>query len=316
MGDFADLVAPHRRELQVHCYRMLGSVDDAEDAVQETLLRAWSRLATYAGTSTFRAWLYAIATNVCLDTLRRRKSRVWPTTSYDPSDPHAPVHPSVDVPWLTPYPDLLLQVESAEDAVVRKEGIELAFLAAIQLLPPRQRAVLILRDVLAWSAKEAAAALDMTSTAVNSALLRARATLGNGAPAGRRVSSGDEQGVLKRFVAAWEEADLEAIADLLAEEARLVMPPHPTWFDGRSDAMAFFRQEMAGIGSHVGSAWRLVPTGANRQPAFGLYRANDEGRFMPFAIGVLRIGPGGIEEIDLFMDEYARFDQFGLADAA
>jgi RNA polymerase sigma-70 factor (ECF subfamily) len=314
---FDDLVAPFRHELRVHCYRLLSSYDDADDAVQETLLRAWSRIATHAGTSTFRAWLYAIATNVCLDALRRRRRRVWPTGLTAASDPRGAIQPSVDLPWIQPYPDGLLSMGSAEDEAVRREGIELAFLAAIQLLPPRQRAVLILRDVLGWSAKEAAAALDMTSAAVNSALQRAHATLQTGALPDRdrsRVSSAEEQAVLKRFMAAWEAANPDAIANLLAEDARFVMPPHPTWFSGRANVLAFLFGEMEGVdGRHVGSGWRLMPTGANGQPAFGLYRQDGrDGVFMPFALGVLQVGAGGIEEISLFMDKLARFDVFGL----
>ena len=250
---FDELVSPHRRELHVHCYRMLGSFEDAEDAVQETLLRAWTRVSTYAGTSTFRAWLYAIATNVCLDALRRRKARTWPTEVAEAANPHSPIHAPTELPWLQPYPDSLLadaSVESAEDEVVRRETIELAFLAAIQQLPPRQRAVLILRDVLAWSAKETAAALGMTSTAVNSALQRAHTTLDDKAlqRAQRpRLSSTAEQAVLQKFVTAWQSADLAGLAALLAEDARFVMPPIPTWFERPRQRSGVFRRPDRGF---------------------------------------------------------------------
>jgi RNA polymerase sigma-70 factor (ECF subfamily) len=316
---FDELVTPHRRELHLHCYRMLGSFEDAEDAVQETLLRAWTRVSTYAGASTFRAWLYAIATNVCLDALRRRKARTWPTEVAKAANPHGPIHSPTDLPWLQPYPDSLFaetSVESAEDEVVRRETVELAFLAAIQHLPPRQRAVLILRDVLAWSAKEAAAALGMTPTAVNSALQRAHATLDDRAPHSwqrPRLSSTAEQAVLQRFVTAWQEADVEALASLLAEDARFVMPPIPTWFEGRANVLAFLGGRIEGFErSHIGTDWRLVPTAANGQPAFGLYMSGDGDQFIPFATGLLKIGTEGIEEVALFMRDLANFDLFSL----
>ena len=312
---FDALVSPHRRELHVHCYRMLGSFEDAEDAVQETLLRAWSRISTYAGTSTFRAWLYAIATNVCLDALRRRKARAWPTEVVGATDPHLTPQPASEVPWLQPYPDSLL-VESAEEAVVNKETVELAFLAAIQHLPPRQRAVLILRDVLAWSAKEVADTLGMTSTAVNSALQRAHATMADRLPDSPRTSSGEEQAILAKFVTFWERADLEGLVGLLAEDVRFVMPPRPTWFRGRGDVARFLGEVMPWTDGrpHIGDDWRLVPTAANGQPAFGLYRLGAD-RFERFAIGVLQIGTHGIEEVALFLEDPALFDLFELPEA-
>lgn len=320
---FDALVTPHRRELHVHCYRMLGSYEDAEDAVQETFLRAWTRIATYAGTSTFRAWLYAIATNACLDALRRHKSRAWPTDLSPATVDGARVAPDVELPWLQPYPDALLgqdPVESAEDAVMRRETIELAFLAAIQHLPPRQRAVLILRDVLAWSAKEAASALGMTPAAVNSALQRAHAALAkrsSDSTERSRPSSVEEQAVVRKFIAAWEQADAEALAQLLADEARLVMPPLLTWFDGRDSVMFFFAGHAEGFpGSHLGSDWRLIPTRANGQPAFGLYRRGAGGVHEPFATGLLQVGAHGIEEISLFIGELANFDRFNLPASA
>ncbi|HWU33513.1 MAG TPA: RNA polymerase subunit sigma-70, partial [Marmoricola sp.] len=252
---FEELVAPHRRELHVHCYRMLGSFEDAEDAVQETLVRAWSRIGTYAEVSSFRAWLYAIATNVSLDALRRRKSRVWPTTLASPANPRDVVPAPMDVLWLQPYPDALL--ESAEDAVVHKESIELAFLVAIQQLPPRQRAVLILRDVLAWSAKEVAETLGTSPAAINSALQRAHATLEDlAADRGPRASTADERVALEKFIKAWEAADIDQLADLLADDARFVMPPRATWLSGREDVLAFLKGDMKErSGSRIGANW-------------------------------------------------------------
>lgn len=312
---FDELVGPNRRELHVHCYRMLGSFEDAEDAVQETLLRAWSRIETYAGTSTFRAWLYAIATNACLDVLRRRKGGQWPTVLTGAVDPRDASMSPADVPWLGPYPDVRLvgaSEESAEDAVIRKEGIELAFLTAIQRLPPRQRAVLILRDVLAWSAKETAATLGITPAAVNSALQRAHASMKAPGLDRPRVSARDERAVLDRFMAAWDSADLRALAELLAADARFAMPPMPVWFEGRDDILTFAASRFD-LHRLAGREWRSVPTAANGQPAFALYLGSGD-RHLPFALGVLRVGPDGIEEVSLFMDGLARFELFDLPD--
>ena len=312
---FAQLAGQHRRELHVHCYRMLGSFEDAEDAVQETLLKAWSRMSTYAGTSTFRAWLYAIATNLCLDALRRRKARAWPTAGAA-SVPEVSLRPGGDLPWVGPYPDARLpgMVESAEDAVVRKEHIELAFLVAIQHLPPRQRAVLILRDVLAWSAKETAAALGITSVAVNSALQRARATMAaEGAKTQPEVAESDQRDSVGAFMSAWERADLGALAELLAQDVRFVMPPLPMWFDGRADVLAFLARRFR---EHGEDQWRLVATAANGQPAVGIYlRGAGQVGFEPFAIAVLRIGEAGIDDIAVFMSDPALFDLFELPEA-
>ena len=313
---FGQLVDRHRRELHVHCYRMLGSFEDAEDAVQETLLRAWSRMSTYAGTSTFRAWLYAIATNVSLDALRRRQARTWPTTD-GASPPDVALPPGGDLPSVRPYPDARLPrlvEESAEDAVVRKEHIELAFLVAIQQLPPRQRAVLILRDVLAWSAKETAAALGLTSVAVNSALQRAHATMSAQSVEGRsQAADSHQREAVAAFMSAWERADLAALAALLAEDARLVMPPLPVWFDGREDVLAFLGRKFR---DHGASQWRLAATAANGQPAIGIYlRTAGQVCFDRFAIAVLRVADAGIDDVTLFMSDPALFDLFELPEA-
>lgn len=309
---FEDLVGAHRRELHVHCYRMLGSVEDAEDAVQETLLRAWSRISTYAGDSTFRAWLYAIATNACLDALRRRRRRQWPT-DVAAGSPGTLAPPARDVPWLGPYPDAYLVEESAEDAVVRRESIELAFLVALQELPPRQRAVLIMRDVLAWSAKETAAALGITPTAVNSALQRARGALEPVAASARPRPPADRQrDVLARFMDAWERADVAGLAGLLADDARLVMPPVPQWFDGRTDVVGFLERR---FDAHRDDAWRLVPTAANGLPACAMYlRVAGAGDFRPFAIVTLSVREDGIDDVTLFID--TPFHHFGLPSTA
>jgi RNA polymerase sigma-70 factor, ECF subfamily len=306
-GAFGRLAEPYRRELHVHCYRMLGAVEDAEDAVQETYLRAWARLDSFAGRASFRAWLYGIATHVCLDALRRKKARAWPTDLAGPGDPNNYALGAVDLPWLQPYPDRLLQAPAPTDAepeavVTSKETIELAFLAAIQRLPARQRAVLILRDVLDWTAKDTAAALEMSPAAVNSALQRAHKTLAEHLSAGRGewTSSSDatEKALLRRLIAAWEQADTAALVDLLRADARMIMPPGLTWFAGRDDLEVFFREHMF---DEMGTGWRLLPTAANRQPAFGLYwREPGDSTYRAFAICLLGVADEAIAEIALF----------------
>ena len=252
---FAAGLERHRRELQVHCYRMLGSFEDSEDLVQETFLRAWRSRASFGsdGRSSFRAWLYRIATNACLDVLRGRPRRVVPPEVAPAGDPTAPPPPPADLPWLQPYPDRLLEsIAPAEEepgaVVVARETIELAFIAAIQHLPPRQRAVLILRDVLGWSAKDRPRCSTRASPSVNSALQRARATLRERLPERRTEwarSSGpsaEERELLRRYVDAHERADADALAELLLEDARLTMPPHATWYEGREAILIASRQ--------------------------------------------------------------------------
>ncbi|MDT3443634.1 sigma-70 family RNA polymerase sigma factor [Pseudofrankia sp. BMG5.37] len=315
---FSRLAEPFRPELQVHCYRMLGSVEDAEDAVQETYLRAWSRLDTYAGRASFRAWLYGIATHACLDALRRRKARVWPPDLVAPGDPRREPTPPVELPWLQPYPDRLLDapapVEDEPEALVTsKETIELAFLAAIQRLPARQRAVLILRDVLEWPARETATSLGMTQTAVNSALQRAHSTLAQHLVVDRNEWSSDstetEKALLKQLIDAWERSDAAALVALLRSDARLVMPPRLSWFSGRDDVEEFFQGHVFG---KMGGQWALLPTAANRQPAFALYcRAPGRHTHDAFGIGALQIVDGAITEIAMFTDP-GLFGRFAL----
>src|ERR687896_2527562 len=277
---FAELVERHRRELQVHCYRMLGSLEDSEDLVQETFLRAWRGRASFSPreASSFRAWLYRIATNACLDVLRKRPRRILPPQVAPAGDPAAPPPPPADLPWLQPYPDRLLEpIAPAGDEPraggIARETIELAFLAAIQHLPPRQRAVLILRDVLGWSAKETALLLEASVGSVNSALQRARATLRDRLPERRTEwapSSGpseQERELLRRYVDAHERADVHALAALLREDARLTMPPHPTWYEGREAILVATRK---GFDPAFGRL-RGVVVGANLQPAVAHY---------------------------------------------
>lgn len=315
---FARLTEPYRRELQVHCYRMLGSIEDAEDAVQESYLRAWARLDSFAGRAPFRAWLYGIATHACLDALRRKKARAWPTDLAGPADPADFPLAQVELPWLQPYPDRLLEAQASPDtepeaAVTAKETIELAFVVAIQRLPARQRAVLILRDVLDWSAKDTAAALQMSSVAVNSALQRAHTTLAGHLSSARGEwtvkSSTAEKTLLRDLIAAWESSDTSALVALLRSDARLVMPPGLTWFSGRAAIETFFRRHVFG---EMGDGWVLLPTAANRQPAFALYYRKSENAVPePFAICVLRVENDAISEIALFQQPEL-FSSFAL----
>jgi RNA polymerase sigma-70 factor (ECF subfamily) len=310
---FAAATARYRRELEVHCYRMVGSRDDAEDLVQETLLRAWRRRDTFRGSASLRAWLYGIATNACLDVLQRRRRRVLPQMAVPPADPLAPPPPPSETGWLEPYPDRLLDEVATDEAgphevVVERETIELAFLVAIQHLPPRQRAVLILRDVLGWSARETAEVIDASVVAANSALQRARETLAVHLPPDplrwRRAAGTDaaERELLAQYVDAWSRGDVEGLVALLAEDARFAMPPTPAWYEGRAAIAAFLAgHALAPCGPAVGSV--RVATAANRQPAFAVFLADPAGGPpKPFGLEVLRIENGLIAEIDVFLD--------------
>jgi RNA polymerase sigma-70 factor, ECF subfamily len=301
---FAHLVERYRAQLQLHCYRMLGSLQDAEDLVQETFLRAWRRLPSFRGRSTFRTWLYRIATNACLDFLDRRQRR--PRQAPQPGRPAAG---AAEVPWLEPYPDRLLEQAAAEAAepeamAISRETIELAFLVAIQHLPARQRAVLILRDVLGWPADEAATTLEVSVAAVKSALQRARATLREHLPRRREEwatgapPTDQERAVLERYVAAHERRDPTALAALLAEDARLTMPPQPTWYAGRDAIVAAVAA--AAFAPAFGQL-RLLPTWANRQPAAAFYvRRPGDAELRPFAVDVLRVEAGQVAEVTAF----------------
>jgi RNA polymerase sigma-70 factor (ECF subfamily) len=311
---FAQLVARHRRELEVHAYRMLGSLEDAQDALQEAFLRAWKARSTYRRQSTFRAWLYQITTNACLRILERRPRRLMPDDAGPAAELGARPQPPADLPWLQPYPDRLLdEGAEPEDAVVARETIELAFLAAIQHLPPRQRAVLILRDALDWSTDETAAVLEMSVAAVNSALQRARTTLKARLPAARLewATASDtehaERSLLESYVEAFERHDDRRLVALLREDVRLAMPPQPPWYDGREAVAAF----LAGVAFAPGSeAHRFLPTRANRQPAFGVYRGEGADA-RPFAINVLGIESGLVADLHFF--KYPElFPAFGL----
>jgi RNA polymerase sigma-70 factor, ECF subfamily len=310
---FSALVDRHRRELQVHCYRMLGSFEDSEDAVQETFLRAWRRRETYAGRSTFRAWLYRIATNTCLDALERRPrvpAQVAPDAIGAPSE----------ITWLQPFPDAILDAaapsrDEPDAVVVAKETIELAFLVALQHLPPRSRAVLIVRDVLGWSAKETAELLDTSVAAVNSALQRARAALEERLPEQRdewtaaTEPDAAERALLERYVEASERGDGAALAALMAEDARFSMPPQPEAYRGRDTIVQAWIS--GGFGSAEFGHMRCLVTRANRSPAVACYvRGPGDDRHRAFALDALRIVEGEIAEITTFPADV--FPAFGL----
>jgi RNA polymerase sigma-70 factor (TIGR02960 family) len=309
---FARLVERHRRELHVHCYRMLGSFDEAEDVVQETYLRAWRKRDTFSGDK-FRAWLYRIATNASLDALRRRSRHGTRVDSY------------ADIPHLQPYPDRLLdEVAPSDDepdaVVVARETIELAFLAAIQLLPGRQRAALIARDVLGWSAVETAELLGTSVAAANSALQRARATLEEHGPAERMAApavgagvaaadlSEDERALLQGYIESMEQADPDRVVAIAREDIRITMPPAPMVFDGLEGLAPLLRRA---FDREETGEWRLVPTRANRMPAAGNYlRAPGDTVFRAFKLDVLRVEDGKVAEITTF--GHSLFPEFGL----
>ncbi len=311
VGDFDDLVARYRRELHVYCYRMLGSFDEAEDHVQEVLLRAWRSRDRFEGRASPRTWLYRIATNACLDTLRRDTRRAVPAPSGSA--------PSVaTMPWLQPYPDSLLDELAAdqpgpETVAVDRETISLAFLAAIQLLPPRQRAVLILRDVVDRPAAEVADVFEMSVPAVNSALQRARATLRERWPGGRlewspaAAADADQRDLLQRYIAAHEEADPEALITLLRDDIRLAISPAVGEWNGRTQVGDALRGGMTSPGR-----WRMLPIMANGQPGTAGYvlrpGATD---FTPFVLSILRIEGGRLIDIAAF-EQPSMFAAFGL----
>ncbi len=313
---FATSVEHHRRELHVHCYRILASFDDAEDAVQETMLRAWRARASFDrpanvrnGPANVRAWLYRIATNVCLDMLRARKRRAASAETFR------------DLPWLQPYPDTLLDevgplvpvapIEEQPDTVaVERETISLVFLAALQALPPRQRAALIARDVLGWHASETATLLETSVPAANSALQRARATMQERLPPRRSEwattgANEQERELLSQFIAAHEAGDAELAVSIAARDLRITMPPNPYLYEGRDTIAPLLGDAMA-----MGE-WHLVATSANRMPTAASYlRAPGDTVFRAFKLDVLRVRDGEIAEITTFGPEL--FAAFGL----
>jgi RNA polymerase sigma-70 factor (ECF subfamily) len=320
VGDFDDLVRRYRRELHVYCYRMLGSFDEAEDHVQEVLLRAWRAREGFQGLSSPRTWLYRVATNACLDTLRRDARRAVPAPSSAPAGAaSASTGPSIAaMPWVQPYPDSLLDELAAgqpgpEAVAVSRETISLAFLAAIQLLPPRQRAVLILRDVVSWPAAEVAELLDTSVPAVNSALQRARTTLRDQWPDGRlgwapaAEPDPGQRRLLQRFIAAHEQADPEALIAVLRDDVRLAISPQGGEWNGRPEVGDALRDGMNSLGQ-----WRVLPIMANRQPgAAGYLRRPGQTAFVPFVLTVLRLEHGRLTDIAAF-EQPSMFTAFGL----
>jgi RNA polymerase sigma-70 factor, ECF subfamily len=318
---FGRLVEPHRSALLAHCYRMLGSVPDAEDAVQDALLRAWRGLRRFEGRSSLRSWLYAIATNVSLRAIERRPRRVLPIDYGPAADPHdGPGEPLVESVWVEPYPDERSGLEDGlagpEARYEQRESVELAFIAALQHLPARQRAVLILREVLGFSARETAEALDTTPASIDSALQRARRTVEDRLPEQSQQAAlssiGDEglREIVDRFVDAWERADVDEVVTMLTEEPTMTMPPLPTWYRGREAVAAF----LEGWPFRRDRRWRVVPVRANGQPAFGHYIWDDEREaFAAHSITVLTLDGERIAEITAFLDAEL-LPRFGLPD--
>jgi RNA polymerase sigma-70 factor, ECF subfamily len=316
---FGRLAGPYRGELHAHCYRMLGSAADAEDALQETLLRAWRGLPRFEGRSSFRSWLYKIATNACLRAIEQRPRRVLPV-DYGPvgDTSDTPAAPVTEAVWLEPYPDERLGLSSGlaspEARYEEREGVELAFIAALQHLPARQRAVLIIRDVLGFSARETAAALETTPVSVDSALQRAHKAVDQRLPQRsqqatlRSLSDGTLKQIAQRYVTAWERNDVDAVVAMLAEDAKLAMPPLPTWYRGREQIAIFLsRGPLA-----EATRWRLIPARANAQLAFGAYAWDDKTQaFAPRAVDVLTLCGAQIQEITAFLTPDA-FGSFGL----
>ena len=329
---FARLIEPYRGQLHAHCYRMLGSVHDAEDALQDATLRAWRGLGKFEGRSSLKSWLYTIATNTCLNHIERRPKRVLPVDYGPAADPHGgPGEPVVESVWIEPYPDDLLGLE-------QRESVELAFVAALQVLPANQRAVLIMREVLGFSAQEVADALDTTVTSVNSALQRARKSVDERVPEQsqqetlRALGDAELRELVERYMAAWEQNDVETVMQMLAADATFAMPPLASWFAGHDSIRIFLEGwPLSGIWR-----WRPLPTSANGQPALAFYAWDeDEQAYLPFALNVLTFSGEEISDVTAFVaratdipvdgsyarwvDEpidprrlYATFESFGL----
>jgi len=302
-GEFVRRAKPFRRELLAHCYRMLASVADAEDAVQESYLRAWRGYDGFEHRSSFRSWLYKIATNCCLTLLEHRDRRMLPSGLDLPSDdPLAPaLAAGADVSWVQPIPDAMVAPAGADPAAVlaAREGLRLALIASLQYLLPKQRAVLILREVLRFSADEVADMLDTTTAAVKSTLQRARAQIEQAAPSAddiRDPTGPEARALLGRYIAAFESADAGAIERLLREDATLEMVGSRTWFAGKRTCNAYISaQALGGPGD-----WRMVPTMANGQPAAIAYLRDHQGQHQPFGVAVLTVTPQGIARIVVF----------------
>jgi RNA polymerase sigma-70 factor (ECF subfamily) len=342
---YGRLVEPHRAELHAHCYRMLGSLHDAEDALQDALLRAWRGLPRFEGRSSLRSWLYTIATNACLTAIEKRPKRVLPIDYGPAADPHGgPGEPLVESVWVEPYPDEKLGVEDGfaapEARYERRESVELAFIAALQHLPARQRAVLVLREVLGFSAREVAETLETTVASVNSALQRARAAVDERLPEESQQATmrslGDERvrGLVQSYVDAWDRGDVDAVVAMLAEDASFAMPPLRTWFGGRDSIRIF----LAGWPLSGAWRWNYIRARANGQEAIAFYTWDADARsYLPFALNVFTLRGAEISDVIAFVtrsialperEVYARwpeqpadsrrlvdfFERFGLPD--
>jgi RNA polymerase sigma-70 factor (ECF subfamily) len=314
-SDIGSLIESYRGELLLHCYRLLGSPHDAEDMVQESMLRAWRHFDTFKGRASLRTWLYTIATNTCLDTLKKRSPRMLPTAVSPEASLTVPIaEPSAEALWLEPFPDTWLAsaeelTENPEARYGRHESVSLAFLTALQLLPPRQRAILILSDVLSFRAVEIAHLLELSVSAVNSALHRARVTLAQNYHTDGQErtqvhrSDATTNALLSRYMHAWETDDVAELVALLKEDAILSMPPIPSWYRGREAIRAILLAEP--FGSAVQSRWRMSPTRANAQPAFVLYAADESKRsYHAFGVQVVTLDgsrlPTQIAEVTIF----------------
>jgi RNA polymerase sigma-70 factor, ECF subfamily len=310
---FRRLVEPYRGELHAHCYRMLGSVHDAEDALQESMLRAWRGLPRFEGRSSVRSWLYTIATNTSLNAIGKRPKRVLPIDYAPAADPHeGPGEPITESVWIEPYADERLGLEDGyaapEARYEQRESVELAFIAALQHLPANQRAVLVLRDVLGFSAREAAETLETTTASVNSALQRARKAVEDRLPDQSQQTTlralGDDRvrEIVDGYVDAWERADVSAVVAMLTEDAAFAMPPLRTWFGGR-EAIEIWLANSPLSGAF---RWRPIPAQANGQPALAYYSwDDDEGAYLPFALNVLSFRGDQISEVTAFITRRA-----------
>jgi RNA polymerase sigma-70 factor (ECF subfamily) len=312
--DFARLTDPLRPELLAHCYRMLGSVHDAEDQVQETMIRAWRSYGEFEGRASLRTWLYRIATNACLRALENSSRRPLPSGLGGPGEyPEAPLASArPEVPWLQPFPDALMSAGSGDPAeiVVSRQSMRLALIAALQYLPARQRAVLILRDVLRWRAAEVAELLGTTTTAVNGMLQRARARLEQAAPGEDQLhepADPQDRALLDRYAIAFQDADIAAVMELLRDDVVIEMPPLPTWFAGRELIGRFLRSRIL---TEPGR-FQMIPTAANGQPALAAYLRRPDGAYRAHAIQVFTIAASRVTRVTSFNDP-GLFATFGL----
>ncbi len=313
---FERLVEPYRRELKAHCYRMSGSIHDAEDLLQESLLKAWRGLGGFEGRASVRTWLYKVTTSACLDAVDSRKSRALPVSFGPPTEPGTEMSPRAEALWIEPGPEELL-VDAARSPEARysaRESVALAFLAALQLLPAKQRAVLVLRDVLGWQANDCAELLQLTVPAVNSALQRARETLARGDRSRKERAAAIEdettRTLLTRYVRVWEDADVPGLVALLHEDAVLSMPPFEAWFKGALAIGAAIGGMVLPAGTQ--GVYKLLPIRANGHAAFAMYKKDAQGQYRPSALHVVEVVGGRIAEITAFL-EPKLFPSFGLA---